>query len=412
MIPLPPRRVFLLYFPGMTRAQRLQRNPRLLFWAKALVNFKTLNAIVTLFYLHRGLTIDQVVWLSGIFGAALLVAEVPTGYMADRFGRKATLLAGVALLAASNLIHWFAFGFPAFAVAFVVMAFSKACFSGTEEALLYDSLREAGREGEMLRQNSRLLAAQNLPKILLPFLGAVIAQGLTDGQFRALIGIDLAGLVVAVILLMRVTEPEHRKDVAALEKGIFHESVETIRAHPALFVAAMNKLIPFVATMLVWRLYQPYLLAHGIPALWLGVFYVIVHSVMFSLKWAAEAIEARFGSARVLHATAALMAAFLAVAIVASSPIVLFAAFALFFIAQNIREPMYAHWIHRHIRSRSRATTLSNLNVFQGVIDVPVMFAGGALAAQDPRLGFALAAALCVSTLVFFRVRADDSEKG
>ena len=64
------------------------------------------------------------------------------------------------------------------------------------------------------------------------------------------------------------------------------------------------------------------------------------------------------------------------------------------------------------IRSRSRATTLSNLNVFQGVIDVPVMFAGGALAAQDPRLGFALAAALCVSTLVFFRVRADDSEKG
>lgn len=398
----------MLYFPDMTRAERLHRNPRLLFWAKALVNFKTLNAIVTLFYLHRGLTIDQVVWLSGIFGAALLVAEVPTGYMADRLGRKRTMLAGVALLAVSGAIHWSATGFAAFAAAFVAMAFSKACFSGTEEAILYDTLKEAGREREMLRHNSRLLAAQNLPKILLPFLGAVIAQGLTDGQFRVLIGIDLIGLAVAVVLLALVVEPEHKKDVTALEKGIFQESVETIRAHPALFVAAMNKLIPFVATMLVWRLYQPYLLDHGIPALGLGLFYVVVHSIMFSLKWAAERIEARFGSARVLQATAALMAAFLAVAIVASSPIVLFAAFALFFIAQNIREPMYAHWIHRHIRSRSRATTLSNLNVFQGFIDIPVMFAGGALAAQDPRLGFALAAALCVSALVFFRVRGQD----
>lgn len=392
----------------MTRAERLQRNPRLLFWAKALVNFKTLNAIITLFYLHRGLTIDQVVWLSGIFGFALLLVEIPTGYMADRLGRKKTLLLGVAALVASGVVHWFAYGFSAFVLAFVALAFGKACFSGTEEALLYDTLKESGREGEMLRQNSRLLSAQNLPKIFLPFLGAVIAQGLTDGQFRVLIGLDLAGLVAAVAVLLLIVEPEHRKDVTTLEKGIFRESVETIRAHPELFVAAMNKLIPFVATMLVWRLYQPYLLERGIPAIGLGAFYVIVHSVMFSLKWAAERIEARFGSARVLHATAALMAAFLAVAMVASSPVVLFAAFALFFIAQNIREPMYAHWIHRHIRSRSRATTLSNLNVFQGVIDVPVMFAGGALAAQDPRLGFALAAALCVSTLVFFRVRGQD----
>lgn len=393
-----------------TRVERLNRNPRLLFWAKVLMNFKTLNAIVTLFYLHRGLTLDQVVWLSGIFGVATLVAEIPTGYMADRFGRKRTLMVGVVGLAVAALLHWFARDFSAFVVAFVAMAFAGACFSGTEEALLYDTLAETGREGEMLRQNSRLLSAMNLPKIFFPAIGALIAVDLTETQFRWLIGIDLIGLVVALFLLYFLVEPRHKKNVAAVETGIFRESVETIRSQPALFVAAMNKVIPFVATILIWRVYQPYLLDHGMSVLGLGLFYVVIHSAMFSLKWVAERIERRFGSARVLDGTALLMILFIGVAVVASSPIVLFAAFGLFFISHNIREPMYSHWIHRRIRSRSRATTLSNLNVFRSAIDIPAMWAGGILAARDPRLAFALAAAMCVSVLVFFRVNGHDAE--
>lgn len=392
----------------MSRALRLNRNIRLLFWAKVLVNFKTLNAIVTLFYLHRGLTIDQVVWLSMAFGIVTLVVEVPTGYMADRLGRKPTLLIGVAGLAAASLIHWFAYGFPSFVVAFAVLAFAGACFSGTEEALLYDTLKETGREREMLRHNSRLLSAMNLPKIMFPALGVLIAQGLTEPQFHMLIGIDLIGLVAAFALLFLVTEPKHAKDVSALEKGIFRESVETIRTQPALFMAAMNKVIPFIATILVWRIYQPYLTDHGVPILFLGLFYVLIHSVMFFLKWVSEAIENRFGSARVLDATVVLMTLFLGMAVVSDSPVVLFAAFGLFFISHNIREPMYAHWINGRIRSRSRATTLSNLNIFRSMLDIPVLWAGGALAARDPRLAFVLAAALCVSVLVFFRIRKQD----
>ena len=392
----------------MTRLQRLNRNPRLLFWAKTCVNFKTLNAVVTLFYLHRGLGIGQIVWLSGVFGAVTFLTEVPSGYMADRLGRKRTMLIGVSLLIVSSCIHWFASGFSAFALAFVFLASAGSCFSGTEEALLYDTLKEQGREGDMLRQNSRLLSAQNLPKIFLPAVGAFVAQGLTDAQFRLLIGADLVGAFAALVLLAYVVEPRHKKDVAALETGIFRESVTTIRTQPALFVAAMNKAIPLVATLLIWRIYQPYLLDHGLPVLGLGLFYVCIHSVMFSLKWVAEKIERRFGSALVLDATVSLMAALVVATIFARSAVVLFILIGLTFIAHNIREPMYAHWINAHIRSRSRATTLSYLNVLKSAFEIPVMIAGGLLAAQDARLAFALAAGLCLSVLVFFRIREED----
>src|SRR3989339_224903 len=169
---------FLLYCPDMTRLQRLNRNPRLLFWTKVCINFKTLNAIITLFYLHRGLSIAQIVWLSGLFGAVSLFAEIPSGYMADHLGRKRTMLLGVAFMLASTAIHWFATDFFWFAVSFVFLSFSFSCFSGTEEALLYDTLKETGHEKKMLRFNSRLLSAQNLAKIFLPSVGAIIAMDL------------------------------------------------------------------------------------------------------------------------------------------------------------------------------------------------------------------------------------------
>jgi MFS family permease len=72
----------------MTRAEALNLNPSLLFWARFFTMFKMLNAVVTLSYLHRGLSIEQTVWLSGIFGATMLLFEVPSGYLADRIGRK------------------------------------------------------------------------------------------------------------------------------------------------------------------------------------------------------------------------------------------------------------------------------------------------------------------------------------
>jgi hypothetical protein len=260
----------------------------------------------------------------------------------------------------------------------------------------------------MIRHNSRLLSAQNLPKIFIPAIGAFIAKDLLDWQFSILLWTNIAASAVAFILILRVTEPEHRKDVSEEEKGIFRESIATIRRQPMLFMASMNKIIPFVATILVWRVYQPYVTDHGLPIVVMGLFYMAMHAIMFSLKWSAEPLEKKIGAVRTLNVTAASMAFWFIVAVLVSDPYLQVAAFGLCFISHSIREPMYLHWMNRHIRSRSRATTLSNLAVFRGVLDIPVMLFGGFLAACDPRLAFVLAASLCIAVLVFFRIREQD----
>ncbi len=388
----------------MTRSEQLMRNPRLLFWARFFTMFKMLNAIVTLFYLQRGLSLEQTVWLSGIFGLFSLLFEVPSGYLADRLGRKWTLISGVVLLILSDLIHLVAFGFPAFIIAFVFLSAASSCFSGTEEALLYDTLKEQEKEKETTRYFSRLLSAQNLPKILLPGLGALIAKDLLEWQFSILLWTNIGAAMMALFLYTRITEPKHTEDVSAQEKNLFKESFDTIRHKPFLFFASLNKVIPFVATILVWRVYQPYVVENGFPIAAMGFFYLIIHTIMFLLKWSAEPLEKYFGSARTLNMTAFLMAFWIIIAAVVQHPLAQVIAIGFCFISHSIREPMYSQWINQHIHSRSRATTLSSLAVFRGALDIPIMFFGGILAAYDTRYALFLAATLCLIVLVFFRI--------
>jgi hypothetical protein len=48
----------------MTETEKFARNPRLLFWNRFLTEAKTLSALIVLFYLHRGLTMSEVLYLS------------------------------------------------------------------------------------------------------------------------------------------------------------------------------------------------------------------------------------------------------------------------------------------------------------------------------------------------------------
>ena len=46
------------------------------------------------FWKNLGLTISEIFLLQGIFGAVLIIFDLPAGYVADLFGRKKTMLLG------------------------------------------------------------------------------------------------------------------------------------------------------------------------------------------------------------------------------------------------------------------------------------------------------------------------------
>ena len=138
----------------------------------------------------RGLTDAQYGALQGIYYLVVVLTEVPSGVVADRFGRRASLLAGALAAAAGCFLFALSETFALFVVAEVAFGLSTALVSGADSALLYDSLAAGGRQHEYARAEGAaqsswlLLTAIGLPladRYLVVDRDPVLAYWVTGG---------------------------------------------------------------------------------------------------------------------------------------------------------------------------------------------------------------------------------------
>lgn len=112
--------------------------------------------LYAILFADTGLSGAQISTLFAIWSGVGLLAEVPTGALADRFSRRAALVVAAVLQAACHLL-WVALpGFPAFAVGFVLWGLGGSLVSGAFEALLYENLDAAGAAEQYPRVQGRV----------------------------------------------------------------------------------------------------------------------------------------------------------------------------------------------------------------------------------------------------------------
>jgi MFS family permease len=82
--------------------------------------------------------------LFAIWSGVAILAEVPSGAIADRFSRRGSLVAAGVLQAAGYAVWISLPGFAGFAAGFVLWGLGGSLVSGSQEALLYDGLDAVG----------------------------------------------------------------------------------------------------------------------------------------------------------------------------------------------------------------------------------------------------------------------------
>ena len=136
-----------------TLAQRaLRRNLKATLVVGFFQVFLVIMPVAVPFFQSKGLSMQEVFSLQALFALIVLVTEVPSGYVADLFGRKQTLLIGAAFCGVGHSLLLLADGFWGLALFEAALAVGHSLVSGADIALLYDTELALGRDEEEQRQ--------------------------------------------------------------------------------------------------------------------------------------------------------------------------------------------------------------------------------------------------------------------
>ncbi len=116
--------------------------PKIFFLNGSWMFLLIMPVLVPFFHMH-GLTMEQVYLLVTVFATSVVLLEVPSGYLSDLMGRKKTLVWAGFFLGLAFTCLAMSKSFVGFLIFELLRAIAISLFSGTDVALIYDSLEQS-----------------------------------------------------------------------------------------------------------------------------------------------------------------------------------------------------------------------------------------------------------------------------
>ncbi|MBI5413410.1 MFS transporter [Candidatus Peregrinibacteria bacterium] len=230
---------------------------------------------LVIFYQAHGLSMKQVMIIQAVFSIGIVLIEIPSGYFADRFGRKASIIIGAAGGAIGMFFYIIAGGFWGFLTAEIILSISAGFYSGADSALIYDSLLEMKNEENYKRIQGRVSAIGNFAEGLASIIGGFLALISLKTPFYA----EFAVLLFAIPLAISLREPrpheakitEDKKNMLGITKYALHfrKEIKWLILYSAVIGAATLNMVWFT---------QPYWENAGVPLAFFGILWALLLS--------------------------------------------------------------------------------------------------------------------------------------
>ena len=327
-----------------------------LFILQALRWFMLILPTMVLFFQENGLNLKEVFLLQAIFSVSIVVLEVPTGYFADVFGRKLSLVIGTAFSFLGLLIYCFAHEFWGFLAAEITLGLGAAFVSGSDSALLYDSLLELGRKKEYKRLAGLKFSVSGVSE----GVGSVLGGLLAAVSFRLPFYVETGIMLGALLLSLTLVEPRGKRfqHPEGSLKGILSILHFSFRGNPRLKWTLFYSAAIGSSTLTMYWFWQPYFKSIGLPLAWFGAVFAGLQFWMSFVSHQAHRMEAWVGEKAALVSFLVLIT----VGFMAASRIGGFAGFlvvALFYFVRGFNTPLFSDYVNRLVPSDMRATVLS-----------------------------------------------------
>ena len=247
------------------QARRVQRTYLLLTLLSTLAA-SFIWGINTLFLLDAGLNNAEAFAANAFFTAGMVVFEVPTGALADTWGRRTSYLLGAATLLLSTLLYlamWRAHApLWGWAVASILLGLGFTFFSGATEAWLVDALAFSGYRESLESVMARGQIVGGAAMLAGSVAGGVIAQVTNLGVPYIIRSLMLGLTLVAAFFLMKDLgfTPERGKGPLAEVRRVVRASLDNGWRNPPVRWLMLAALCAGGVDIFAFYALQPYLL--------------------------------------------------------------------------------------------------------------------------------------------------------
>jgi MFS family permease len=342
--------------------------------------------INTIFLLDAGLTNFQAFTANACFTAGMVLFEIPTGIVADRWGRRVSFLCGTLTLAASTALYVLLWQLRSpfwwWAIVSALLGLGFTFFSGATEAWLVDALTATLFDGQLESVFARGQVVSGAMMLSGSVAGGYLAQITNLGvPYVARAAILVGVFVLAFFAMHDIGFTPDREDRPLTEmKQILGSSVEHGLKVPAVRAIMLAGMFSGGVGIYVFYALQPYLLdlwgnqrAYGIAGLVaaIGAGAQIIGGLL--TPRVRRAFRRRTSALLILEVVSVLM---LAVIGLIGNFWVVVAAMTVSSLAASASRPIRQAYLNGMIPSQQRATILSFdslINSAGGIVAQPVL---------------------------------------
>ena len=200
----------------------IAKNIKLLSWLNFCTDFIFFAPVAILYFAHvsgsfaLGMSIFSIAYVSSA------IFEVPTGIVSDLVGRKKTTILGA--MSAVLCVTLYAIGgsYWILAMGSLFQGLSRAFYSGNNDALLHDTLRELGKEGEYHTYLGKTGSMIQVALALASIMGSIMAAR----SFALVMWASVIPQIGALLVSLFLVEPSR---ISSENTNVIHHLSDAVK---------------------------------------------------------------------------------------------------------------------------------------------------------------------------------------
>lgn len=320
--------------------------------------------IMGLYFLARNFSYADIGIFFAVFSLSGFLAEIPTGYLGDKYGRKLSVILGLITLticAYAWTILSTVLGFSIFAALWMV---GLAFISGSFEGYIYDYLKSHKKEEEY----DRLLSLSGTMTYASGAIGSILGAYLfsLNIYYPYYLLAILFLLCIPVVLLMEKEDKLSSEDYSD-ELKVFSGMKYIFNNKALLWLALYISLLFGLFSYFRGSVDKPYILDLGLFGVeWIGVFVAISMLLQAIFMSQFAKIKAKIGDKALINLFW-LMSSIPLLFMSLFSGFIGLLAMTCYYLTESLQESLVNSFCQKHIPSKIRATTLSSIKVYVNI---------------------------------------------